>query len=381
MADGPKIIEFRSSDSGGGGANSAGTSLTPYDPAFAEKQKAEAKKVAEEAVEHLYEAMKDAWGAQSPFFINPDGSVNTKTNDELGNAGDMFNGAYDPSVLGDGGSGGNDPPGGDDPFSFMDDGRHMPDDVRKWLDELEQEYKTQAELLERSNQAYDELTEQADGLLETQEEFAINLEHLDSVVEITVSTFLALITASLAYIKVTNELVEAVGGFSAEVVRASIRSRLQEIEDRLELAAQAGGIIADMEMARSDLASEYRHLMRELIELVGPTLTTIAKAMTATVGKVTIFTEAWNDFNKFNQQLALFMAAIRAASEGNIIELIRIRKALEESNKENTTNLNQSIDNLFDPENIWDDDDDGAMDMPGGDPRGRNQLPNGRGRP
>lgn len=375
MADGPKIIEFRSSDSGDGRNGSGGTSLVPVGSNGLTSQQQEQVKHFGELLDRQADEYARYYGQFFDEFINffSDAANKARQAEE-----DIIDGEFS---VGDGGSGGNDPPGGDDPFSFMDDGRHMPDDVRKWLDELEQEYKTQAELLERSNQAYDELTEQADGLLETQEEFAINLEHLDSVVEITVSTFLALITASLAYIKVTNELVEAVGGFSAEVVRASIRSRLQEIEDRLELAAQAGGIIADMEMARSDLASEYRHLMRELIELVGPTLTTIAKAMTATVGKVTMFTEAWNDFNKFNQQLALFMAAIRAASEGNIIELIRIRKALEESNKENTTNLNQSIDNLFDPENIWDDDDDGAMDMPGGDPRGRNQLPNGRGRP
>lgn len=205
------------------------------------------------------------------------------------------------------------------------------------------------------------------------------MERFDSVVELTVAAFFALITASLAFNKVVNELVEAVGGFSADVVQASMRSRLQEIEDRLQLASQAGGIIADLENTRSDLASEFRHLMRELIELVGPTLNQIAKVMTATVGKASMFIEAWNDFNKFQQQLALAIAAIRAANEGNIAELIRIRKALEESNKDTPNNLNQSIDNLFDPENIWDDDDDGAIDMPGGDPRGRAVTPNGKG--
>jgi hypothetical protein len=54
---------------------------------------------------------------------------------------------------------------------------------------------------------------------------------------------------------------------------------------------------------------------------------------------------------------------------------------MKSDNDVDSKTLNQRIDALFDPENIWDDDDDGAMDMPGGDPRGRNQLPNGRGRP
>jgi uncharacterized membrane-anchored protein YhcB (DUF1043 family) len=199
MADGPKIIEFRSSDSGGGGSNGSGTSLVPVGSNGLTSQQQEQVKHFGELLDRQADEYARYYGQFFDEFINffSDAANKARQAEE-----DIIDGEFS---VGDGGSGGNDPPGGDDPFSFMDDGRHMPDDVRKWLDELEQEYKTQAELLERSNQAYDELTEQADGLLETQEEFAINLEHLDSVVEITVSTFLALITASLAYIKVTNE--------------------------------------------------------------------------------------------------------------------------------------------------------------------------------
>lgn len=372
MADGPKIIEFRSSDSGGDG--SSGTSLVPFGGSGLTAQQQEEVKQFGALLDRQADEYARYYGQFFDEFINFFTAAANKAKEA---EDDIIEGVFAVGGGDGGGGGGNNDPPYDDPFSFMDDGRFIPDDVRNWLNELEEEYKTQVELLERSNQAYDELTEQADKLGESQEDFALDLSMLDSVVELTTYAFLSLITASFAYMKVVNELVEAVGGFSADVVQASVRSRLQEIEDRMQLAAQTGSTIADLEMTRSDLASEFRQLMREAIELAGPTINTVAQGMTEGVRWIRKTVEQNNENLELQKRVELLQASIKAATEGDLHELFRIRKLMENANRPAADQLNASLDALFDPDNIWDDDDDGAMDMPGGDPRDRGATPKG----
>jgi hypothetical protein len=371
MADGPKIIEFRSSDSGGGGSNGSGTSLVPVGSNGLTSQQQEQVKHFGELLDRQADEYARYYGQFFDEFINffSDAANKARQAEE-----DIIDGEFS---VGDGGSGGNDPPG-DDPFSFMDDGRHMPDDVRKWLDELEQEYKTQAELLERSNQAYDELTEQADGL-------GTEMGAVASAAGTAGAALFALATVTFGFMRIVDEMVEAVGGFSAQVAQASANSRIQEIEDRIRLADEAGGDIATLEGIRSELASELRGSMRELIELVSPLLELIGKTLIDTANKIRLILEALSTISGYIEVAVEYLAE-ELASKAEWIPLVgpalrRFIEWMKSDNDVDSKTLNQRIDALFDPENIWDDDDDGAMDMPGGDPRSRNQLPNGRGRP
>lgn len=79
-----------------------------------------------------------------------------------------------------------------------------------------------------------------------------------------------LVGSAAAFGHVVDSLVEQVGGFSMAVVQASVRSRIQELQDRMRLAREAGGTIANLERTRSDINSEIRGIIREAVELFGP---------------------------------------------------------------------------------------------------------------
>ena len=91
------------------------------------------------------------------------------------------------------------------------------------------------------------------------------------------AALLAVVGGAIAFDRVVNSLVEQVGGFSGEVVQASVRSRLQELEDRMRLARDAGDEIADLERSRSDINSELRGIVREGVDLLGPVFNSFAR--------------------------------------------------------------------------------------------------------
>lgn len=82
-----------------------------------------------------------------------------------------------------------------------------------------------------------------------------------------------------AWDKTIQKMTEAVGGFSAEVSAARARFKVQEIEDRIRTANEEGGNIASLENLRSEVATEFRETVRNLIHIFEPLLSAIGIAI------------------------------------------------------------------------------------------------------
>lgn len=87
---------------------------------------------------------------------------------------------------------------------------------------------------------------------------------------------LGCVVAGAAFNAAVNNMVEVVGQFSGAIQAASAQSRVQEIKDKIEMARQVGPDVAALERQRSEIASEFRAIYREGIEIVAPLLSAIA---------------------------------------------------------------------------------------------------------
>ena len=244
-----------------------------------------------------------------------------------------------------------------DPFASTFGGQFTAD-TQKWLDDLAAEYEDHMRVIEKASEGYDELTAQADALGATTEEVV----EADVALIGTLGEFGAVlgvvITAAFAFNKAVNEMVEAVGGFSAQVVEASTRSRIQEIEDRIRLAEEAGGDIASLENIRNQLAHELRNIFREGIELLSPVFEVIGKVLTEIIREIRVVVETLSGISHIIEKNVEIVTGMLASILGDLPFGIGtfFRKLdawmRKDDQIDNQKSLNQLVDDLFDPKNF-----------------------------
>lgn len=199
---------------------------------------------------------------------------------------------------------------------------------------------------------------------------AIVVGSLAAAATVTAGALLAIVATAGLFNQTVNELVEMVGGYSAEVAIASSESRIREIEDRLRLAQEAGPTIADLERVRSDVAHEMREMTKQLILVFGPLGVTLGKILTETMkaGNILLgwFSGAESTADKHIKLLQQLQIAME---QGQLMDIVNILKRIEELLHPEIA-LQKRIDDLFDPKNIGvlpvDFDADGDDDL--GDP-------------
>lgn len=76
--------------------------------------------------------------------------------------------------------------------------------------------------------------------------------------------------AGLAFNKVVDKLVEEMGQLSGEVQAAVARGEVMKVQDDLRAAREVGGTLANLQDTRNEIASDFRGIMRESVELFGP---------------------------------------------------------------------------------------------------------------
>lgn len=231
-------------------------------------------------------------------------------------------------------------------------------DTQEWLDDLAAEYQDHMRVLEAASAEYDDLTAQADALGASVEEVAeADIALAGTLGEVGLALGV-IITAAFAFNRAVNELVEAVGGFSAQVVEASTRSRIQEIEDRIRLAEEAGGDIASLENIRNELAHELRSIFRESIELLSPAFEVIGKILTEIIKEIRIVVETLSSIfhiiEKSIEAITGMLANILGDLPFGIGTFFRKLDAWmrKDDQIDNQKSLNQMVDDLFDPKNF-----------------------------
>lgn len=267
MADDRKILEIKAS-----GNDDPGTSLVPYtgSPEAPGEEIGRALQTQANSLEHSLETLTgDLVNQQETAYARFMGAFL----DEFirffspGGEGDQWD-THEGEYTTNGGDGGPPPPPfGPPPIPPDDDltGGPVPDD-----DEIN-----------RLNKALGATGEDADATgtaLEVLEDDALTL---GMALGLTTAAFGALLGSAYLFNEAVNGMVEAVGAFSAEVVQASTESRIREIEDRMRLADEAGGQIAELEKVRNEIASTLRGLFRDGIENLGPALADIGRFILA----------------------------------------------------------------------------------------------------
>lgn len=248
----------------------------------------------------------------------------------------------------------------DEPYDPFDStfGRKFSPEIQKWLDDLAQENKDLNYVIEKSTESFDELTAQADALGATTEEVVeADVALIGTLGEFGV-VLGVVITAAFAFNKAVDEMVEAVGGFSAQVVEASTQSRIQEIEDRIRLAEEAGGDIANLENVRNELSHTLRSVYRESIEFVSPFMELVGEILIDILKKIQVEIEILNLISDTIEYVVELVSGWAVAHFGDmplVGPLLKRFDAWMRSNNldaQNASQLNKAIDDLFNPKNF-----------------------------
>lgn len=341
MADsGKKIIEFISSDGGGNGggsgSSSGGGALVPFGSTDLTPQ---AKQQAEQYGELLAATQAEAYARFFGDFFN-------EFTDFFSQAAERARAEEDNTIEGEftvGGSGGNgEPPDDYDPFATSG----FSDDIQKWLDDLEAEYRHQNDIIERNNVAFDELTDQADRLGEEEESLIGTTGRMGIAIA-------AVTAAAYLFHEALEDMVEAVGPFSASLNEATAEATIQRMEDQARAAEQIGDDAADIQNLQNEMAREMRDIWREGLDALAPVFKFIGEALVILVTLARVIVQGINFIVSFFEGIWDSMPDMLK----NILNPISgIHKVLNhlKGNSDRSLNktTNEMMDKLFGPGDI-----------------------------
>ena len=94
----------------------------------------------------------------------------------------------------------------------------------------------------------------------------------------------ATILAIRAFNNQAESLIKEIGGFSTDVVEASVERQIQAMEGRMRLGREVGAQSGDFIEATNEMSVELREFKREALKILLPILTLITKVITLLTG-------------------------------------------------------------------------------------------------